>query len=495
MKKYKRIIFHIIILFTVIILTGCEMKEVFGEGPVVPVTVTPTPSADKQFRIVDSGPNYGGSLILPASGEIDSLNPYFTKNRHVIYIASFIYESLFVNSGENDIEPWLVADWDHEGFLTWEFTLKENVTFHGGQEFTAYDVRHTLRVIENSDSPFYYTDILNDIEEFEIISRMRFIIKLKKPDTSFIKKLVFPILSQSAEFQNQDIVSGTGPFCFEGMDEITVSLKKNDNWWYEGLPYFDSVIFRIMPENKIIDAFQNNEIDIAFVKNIDFSKLRYRTNLEYQVYPDNEFNLLYVNPKSLFGKENRQEALFRYIAYRIHDINLEEVQYFEQYGGGFINADEFRDELINSGLQWNRDKKVFIENGRALSTLYVLVPERDMQKLHTANFIVNILEDVGIPAAIRTNTPQNVIRAIRNGNYDLSPVTQELKPWESLDDALRRMQDELGYGKEHSYILPLYRNQQATLFKNYIRGEKKSSFWNPYYGFHAWYMPLFERGE
>ena len=250
-----------------------------------------------------------------------------------------------------------------------------------------------------------------------------------------------------------------------------------------------------MPENKIIDAFQNNEIDIAFVKNIDFSKLRYRTNLEYQVYPDNEFNLLYVNPKSLFGKENRQEALFRYIAYRIHDINLEEVQYFEQYGGGFINADEFRDELINSGLQWNRDKKVFIENGRALSTLYVLVPERDMQKLHTANFIVNILEDVGIPAAIRTNTPQNVIRAIRNGNYDLSPVTQELKPWESLDDALRRMQDELGYGKEHSYILPLYRNQQATLFKNYIRGEKKSSFWNPYYGFHAWYMPLFERGE
>ena len=72
MKKYKRIIFHIIILFTVIILTSCEMKEVFGEGPVVPVTVTPTPSADKQFRIVDSGTNYGGSLILPASGEIDS---------------------------------------------------------------------------------------------------------------------------------------------------------------------------------------------------------------------------------------------------------------------------------------------------------------------------------------------------------------------------------------------------------------------------------------
>ncbi|NLG89006.1 MAG: ABC transporter substrate-binding protein, partial [Clostridiaceae bacterium] len=84
MKKYKRVIFHIVILFTIVIVTGCKMKEVFGEDPVVPVTVSPTPSIDKQFRVVDAGPNYGGSLILPACGEIDSLNPYITKNRYVI---------------------------------------------------------------------------------------------------------------------------------------------------------------------------------------------------------------------------------------------------------------------------------------------------------------------------------------------------------------------------------------------------------------------------
>jgi len=495
MKKYKRIVFHIaVIIFTVMMISGCEMKEVFSEEPAAAL-ISPLPSIDKQFKIVDAGPNYGGSLILPASGEIDSLNPYRTKNRHVIYIASFIYESLFVNSGENDMEPWLVADWEHQGFLTWEFTLKENVTFHGGQEFTAYDVRHTLRIMESSESPFYYTDILNDIEQIEIISRMRFKIKLKQPDASFISKLVFPILSQSDEFKNKDNVSGTGPFCFVSMDESTIRLEKNDKWWYEGLPYLDSVIFKIMPENETIDAFQNNEIDIAFVKNIDFSKLQYRTNINYQVYPDNQLNLLYINPESLFGRENRQEAFSRYIAYRIHDMNLGEVQYFEQYGGSFIDSDEFRNELIKSGLQWNKDKKEFTEHGRPLNTLSVLVPEKDMQKLHTANFIVNILEDIGIPAVIKTDKPQNVIRAIRNGNYDLSPVTQESKPWESLEDTLKGMQEELGYGKEHSYILPLYRNQQAILYKNYIRGEKKSSFWNPYYGFHTWYLPLFGSGE
>ena len=87
MKRYKRIIFYIAIVFTIIIVTGCEMKEVFGEEPVVPVSISPSPSIDIQLRVVDAGPDYGGSLILSASGNIDSLNPYFTKNRHVIYLS------------------------------------------------------------------------------------------------------------------------------------------------------------------------------------------------------------------------------------------------------------------------------------------------------------------------------------------------------------------------------------------------------------------------
>ena len=286
-------------------------------------------------------------------------------------------------------------------------------------------------------------------------------------------------------------ISGTGPYRFESMDDSTIMLVRNEKWWYGHPPYLDTVQFRVYQENEMLDAFQNNEIDIAFIKNVDFSKYQYRTDIYYQVYPDNKVNFLYVNPGSLFGNSNRQEYLFRYVAYRIRDMNLGQVQYFEEYNESPMDIEQFMDALIKSGLSWNKDRKLFTENNKAISKVSILVSKQEMQKIHTANFLVNILEDAGIQAQIITASVQNVQRALRNGTYDLSPVSDELRPWELLDDTLKRMQNELGYGRERSYIFPLYRSQQAILFKNRIRGEKNSIFWNPYQNFYTWYMSVY----
>ncbi len=490
MLVYKRVVYYIIMICITATIAGCQATETFREEPVI----SAAPSLDRQVKLIDAGPSQSGSLILPAD-EIDNLNPYHTNNRYVIHIASFIYESLYVYSQENTVEPWLVTNCEQQDLSVWKFTLRDNVRFHHGQELTAYDVKHTFRVLESSDSPFYKTDIFNNIQEIIIISSREFEIKLKEPDELFTHKLIFPILSQTVENMDDDFISGTGPFQLESVDQSKVYLVRNDQWWQPGLPYLDSVQFTIMPEIEMIDAFQNNEIDITFVKNIDFSKLQHRTDIDYRVYPDSEGNFLYVNPNCLFGRENRQEALFRYVAYRVHDLGLGQVQYFEQYGESPFDVSEFRNELIKSGLTWNENRKMFTNKNRIPEKLSILVPEQDMQKLHTANFLVNILTDAGIQAEIKTADAQQVKNAIRNGNYDLSPVMEELKQWETLTDTLHRMQDELGYGKEHSYILPLYRNQQAILFKDYIRGEKASSFWNPYYGSWEWYMPVSEGEE
>ena len=275
------------------------------------------------------------------------------------------------------------------------------------------------------------------------------------------------------------------------MDEIEITLAVNEKWWHEELPYIDYIIFKIFSENELIDAFQNKETDVSFIKNVDFDKYRYRTDICYQVYPGNEVNFLYVNPGSLFGQLNRQQALFGYVIGRIHEMNLGQVQYFEDYNDPFT-IEEFREAMIQSGLSWDRDKRLFTYGNKPLSKIVIVAPEQDIQKLHTANFLVNILSDAGIVAEIKTMSNQAVKNAIRNGVYDLSPVTEEIRPWEKLADTIKRMQDSLGYGKDNSYILPLYRNMQATLFSNKIRGEKKSIYWNPYQGFHTWYMPVYK---
>ncbi|NLY18545.1 MAG: ABC transporter substrate-binding protein [Clostridiaceae bacterium] len=482
-------IFILLMAIFAIFITGCEARQTFSDDTLIG-TPTPAPPTERQVKLIDSGPERGGTLRLFTT-PVDTLNPLHTNNKYVIHISSFIFESLFVRTEENKVEPWLVEEWEHENFTNWSFTIKRNVKFHHGPELTSYDARHTIRLLENSDTAFFDTEFIKNIKEFNIITSRKFEIALKNPDEELLNKLTFPILSQTVESVTEKTLYGSGAYCLEKMDEIEITLAVNEKWWHEELPYIDYIIFKIFSENELIDAFQNKETDVSFIKNVDFDKYRYRTDICYQVYPGNEVNFLYVNPGSLFGQLNRQQALFGYVIGRIHEMNLGQVQYFEDYSDPFT-IEEFREAMIQSGLSWDRDKRLFTYGNKPLSKIVIVAPEQDIQKLHTANFLVNILSDAGIVAEIKTMSNQAVKNAIRNGVYDLSPVTEEIRPWEKLADTIKRMQDSLGYGKDNSYILPLYRNMQATLFSNKIRGEKKSIYWNPYQGFHTWYMPVYK---
>lgn len=493
MKKSRGLVTFIAIVFMLVLLTGCESSQVFGEETVVLPTV-PADSAepvDKQVKLIDSGPVHGGTLTL-ATTPIDTLNPLATSNRYVHHIFTFIYEPLFIQLSEGSFEPWLVDEYSHEEFTVWNFKLKKDVKFHNGRELTSYDVRYTIRELEKYDSPFYETNIIDNIKEFNIISSSQFEIILNKPDMAFVKKLVFPILSQT--YEDEKDVSGTGPYRFDTMSDNELKLVKNSDWWYTE-PYLENIVFKVYEENEMLNAFQNNEIDVTFVRNVDFSKYQYRTDIDFRVFASNESHFLYVNPDSIFGQSRRQEALFRYVAFRLHELNLGQVQYFDQYSHEPIDIKGFRTELIKSGLNYDEKENLFTHYGKALGKILIAVPYQDLPKLHTANFLANILADAGISAEIVTINRSSFKREVRNGKYDLSPVSDVLKPWEDLTDTLKRIQQDLGYGREDSFILPLYRNQQAVLFKNNIRGEKNASYWNPYQGFYLWYRPVLNEGN
>lgn len=483
MHRFRKNIWFVIIINIFFLAAGCKARETFVDEP-----PTVTPSISKQVRMVDSGPVQGGTLTLPVT-TVDNLDPYKATDRYVHLVSGFIFESLFVQTGEGETSPWLVQSWENQEYTLWTFHLKKDVYFHHGPTLSAYDVKYSLEVLGSSGSPFYNTEICNNIQQVNVVNSLQFEIQLKEPDPLLDQKLTFPILCQTMQ-NSSSYVSGTGPYRYDSMDESQLTLRRFDKWWPETKAYIDTIVFKVYPEAQILDAFQNNEIDVGFVKNVDFSKYQYRGDINYQVYPDNKGNFIYVNPDSLFGQANRQDALFRYISSRLYDMNLGQVQYFDEYSESPLDVEDFRQVLIDTGLFWNEAQSSFFRSGSPLSPISIVVPKQDIQKLHTANFLVNILQDAGIKAQIQTVATQDVKRIIRSGSYDLTPMTEEIKPWESLTETLQRMQAELGYGAENSYILPLYRNQQAILFKNHIRGKKKAFYWNPYQGFASWYFPL-----
>lgn len=59
---------------------------------------------------------------------------------------------------------------------------------------------------------------------------------------------------------------GTGPFRFvEYAKGDQVTLARNDDYFKDGLPYLDRVVFRVIPEaNSAVQALQNGEVDFAW---------------------------------------------------------------------------------------------------------------------------------------------------------------------------------------------------------------------------------------
>ena len=58
---------------------------------------------------------------------------------------------------------------------------------------------------------------------------------------------------------------GTGPFKFvEWKRNDSITIEKNEDYWQEGLPKLDKVIFRSIPDNSArLNALITGEIDLA----------------------------------------------------------------------------------------------------------------------------------------------------------------------------------------------------------------------------------------
>ena len=102
---------------------------------------------------------YRDELNLPLI-EVDTLNPLKTSNSQVLNILKLIYEPLIDFGEDEQIEGVLAYEWARSSENTWIIKLREDVTFHGGENFTADDVIFTFNYIKNNNS-IYNENISN----------------------------------------------------------------------------------------------------------------------------------------------------------------------------------------------------------------------------------------------------------------------------------------------------------------------------------------------
>ncbi|PRY81026.1 glutathione ABC transporter substrate-binding protein [Alkalibacterium olivapovliticus] len=208
----------------------------------------------------------GGDLVIGQLSDAVSLDPHGSNDTPSSNVAYNIYEALLIQDENMELQPGLATEWEPIDDLTWQFTLREDVTFHDGSEFNAEVVQANFERIldENIASPRSF--LYEMVEEINVIDEYT---------VEFVTEYPFSPLPahlahnggglMSAEVIEEDYAAlengeepgsvinenpvGTGPYAFESWtpgDEIV--LTSNEDYW-DGAPALDSITFRVIPDS------------------------------------------------------------------------------------------------------------------------------------------------------------------------------------------------------------------------------------------------------
>ncbi|MBZ5202799.1 ABC transporter substrate-binding protein [Planomicrobium chinense] len=223
-------------------------------------------------------------LIFGRGGDSVSLDPIAVTDGESYKVTKNIFDTL-VNFGEQDTEihPGLASEWTAaEDGLTYTFTLEEGVKFHDGTDFNAEAVVANFErwAAGNADQFPYYGSMFGGFgdEEGHVIDSVTATgdyeveFKLKRPQAPFLKNLAMssfgiasPTAFEAAGDKFGDAPVGTGPFKFvEWKRNDSITIEKNADYWVEGEPKLDQVVFRSIPDNSArLNALLSGEIDLA----------------------------------------------------------------------------------------------------------------------------------------------------------------------------------------------------------------------------------------
>ena len=143
-------------------LAGCG-----GNAPDQTATESPTDepaggSDDTDTEAEGGTPQSGGTLQMMATGSIQTLDPINAKGSGAGY-NQYNQQLMMFPDGEYPPEPALAEDYElSEDGLTYTFTLREDATFHNGDDVTAHDVVYSFRRLAESENSRNQDDIIGE---------------------------------------------------------------------------------------------------------------------------------------------------------------------------------------------------------------------------------------------------------------------------------------------------------------------------------------------
>ena len=234
---------------------------------------TDEPASGPSSDVSEQGdPVRGGSITVGLEAETNSWLPGKANfSNPGINVALAIYDPLLRRDATGKLRPYLAESLTANDALTeWTLTLRPGVTFHDGTALNAAALKTVFDTyIKAADSNLAAT--VKNVSSVEAIDETTAVYKLAQPDAAFADVLAgavgWPFSPTAAAAAGADAGAkpvGTGPFMFASWErDSQLVVKRNPNYWQEGLPYLDEIVFKPIPdEDTRIASLASGDIDV-----------------------------------------------------------------------------------------------------------------------------------------------------------------------------------------------------------------------------------------
>ena len=184
-----------------------------------------------------------------------------------------LHDAMFKPMPDNPIAPCLVTQWQQSpDGLTYDFELRQGVTFHNGDPFTAEDVQFSFERYKGASNPL----LKAKVKAVEIVDPQHIRFRLNEPWPDFMtfyatlatgagwivpKKYIEKVGTD--EFKKHPI--GVGPYRFaEHQPGVELVLEANPTYWRK-VPNVKRIVLKSVPEATTrLAMLKRQEADVAY---------------------------------------------------------------------------------------------------------------------------------------------------------------------------------------------------------------------------------------
>jgi len=273
-----------------------------------------------------------GNLILLLTSGTEDIDPHYTYSEIASAVALGVYEMLIILKGDStdEFDPMLAESWEvSDDLATYTFKLFPDVLFQDGTPANAQAVKDSYtRWIEMGGSPVnVITRFVDSPDRMEVVDDTTIRFNLDRPQPLFLSAMASSygpmVISPTAIAENateedpfahewaKQFAVGSGPYALESnsvSEGIVLTKFEGYHRGWEG-NHFDSVIFRVVPEDATRrQLLERGEADAAS-NNLTMEAFEaMRSNPEVQVveYPTAYVAWDIMNAPRLLTPEVRQ---------------------------------------------------------------------------------------------------------------------------------------------------------------------------------------------